>query len=127
MPILTGFHAKEMLRIVHCQGCVYLGEVSSCGYCKYYLETDIRRPNKFGVENCAVKILDVKPAKVEEIVKKTLNGEAERKKANEVKWDVKTAKQLFDQGMALSKIAECIGVSRQRVVQYAYKHGWRKD
>ncbi len=127
MPILTGFQLNEMYRIVNCQGCQYLSSVSSNGYCKYYLDTGIRRPNEFGVENCAVKILDVKQSKVDEIVKKTLDRVAKQGKSNTAKWDVVTAKKLFDQGMSFAKISEYIGVPRRYVVQYAHKHGWRQD
>ena len=127
MPVLVGLHTDEMRRILHCQGCKYLGRVSSNGYCKYYLETDIRRPNPFGIENCSVKELDASKAEVEEIVKKTLARSKNCFSTNVAKWDVKTAKKLFDDGYQFSKIAEYIGVPRRYVVQYAHKHGWTKE
>lgn len=132
MPTLKGFHVCEMMRILHCQGCQYLAPVSGMGYCKYMLDTDLRRPNPPMIERCAVKDIDVPQEEIDEVVSTTIeryNTFYNRKtKENEVPfWDVKTAERMFHEGCTFSQIAEVVGVTRQRIGKYAKKHSWIRD
>lgn len=125
--IVFGVHPVELMRIRNCQGCKYLGAVSANGYCKYYLETGIRRPNKFGIENCSVKIIEDSQEQIEQIMKKTLDlhekSEASKTK-NAPAWDVKLAKKMFDDGKSFQEIADAVCRKKSIVVNYAYKHKW---
>lgn len=132
MPTLKGLHVCEMYRILHCQGCQYLAPVSSMGYCKYMLETGIRRPNPPMIEKCAVKAVDVSQADIDEVARETVERYNDfynrRTKENELPfWDVKTAEKMFREGYTFSQIAEVVGVTRQRIGKYAKKHSWIRE
>lgn len=76
----------EAARIRHCRGCRYLGTVDGYGCCNYYLETNIRRPSKFGTP-CAVKQLItgyVVPKSHAAYVKRIDREEEERRKQSEM-------------------------------------------
>lgn len=128
MPIVNGLHHNEAYRIRGCQGCKWLGYVSNCGYCKFYLENEWRRPCKAGFD-CIVKELDSDPDEVEAVVKKTVKRyeEIQRNKIEmRVKWDTAKAKQMWEDGVKAADVAKEMGTTRRAIVQYAHKHGWRK-
>lgn len=125
--ILSGLHNNEMLRIMHCQGCKFLGKASTFGYCKYYLETDMRRPNKGGIKDCKVRVLEDSQKKVDEVVKKTLKRQkdiAAMKESQMAKWDTQKAKELYFKGFTYKEIALAVGVTKDAVSSYASLHGW---
>jgi len=128
MPILRGLHPGELYRIRGCQGCKYLGQVSGCGYCNYYLLHENRRPCKFGLD-CVVKELDSDPQKIQVAVEAAVekyNEIQQSKSEMRVKWDVRKAKQMWEDGVKAATIAEEMGTSRKSIIQYAHRHGWRK-
>lgn len=127
--ILYGLHNSEAMRIINCQGCQYLGRAGQNGCCNYCIISGRMRPNKFGIENCSVKVLEDKPELIEKVVQKTLK-DRDRINANLAKyapkWDVAKAKRMFDDGCSALEIADAVCVRAQTIYDYIRKHNWRR-
>lgn len=52
---LEGLIPSERARAKHCKGCMYLTVADNHACCDYILKTGKRRPNPFGVADCAAK------------------------------------------------------------------------
>ena len=140
----------EARRVRYCRGCKYLGSIASWGCCNYFLDTDKRRPNPFGVKNCAVYSrlpnFYMPPSHEDfcrqcdamEAAKKAEPPKPKKPRRNKglgkgrrierrITWDVEYAKILFDRGYFRTDIAKIIGTSPATIKNYVYSSGWKDD
>lgn len=125
--------AKEAERCRHCRGCIYFGIAWTNGCCDYYLTTGKRRPNKFGVKDCAVKVVvDRVPQKhldwCDEIDRREADKQAgpakPKKRGRPMSWDVEYAQVLYNHGYYYFEIAEILGTTNDAVSDYSSAHFW---
>ena len=128
--IVTSVWLNERVRIINCQGCRHLGVVGSCGCCNYYLNTNHRRPNPFGVENCAARDLEDDAKTIEAAKRETLRDKAahdRRVEDRRPKWDIVLAESMYRDGKTFKEIAAAVNRGEDCVYRYAKSHNWKRE